>query len=395
MRYLNRDSPPQSPQFVPQTLKAPKANWLQNAFLDAGYALGGRCHGFGPSNPCPVADLAQGETIHVEFNNGWFSGEVLRYSPTDKAALVRFDVDNTTFHVKDRIHNFIAHQPPQLLPPPPLAPKHLSLAPTLLHVPPPLPLLAIPYQATAIDSNEFRHLFRYPANLPPLEVSALKSGNCQSIVHALDHPASPVWLWAYLDGSWDPPLAGSAAVMVWPDDTVLAMAVPCPYKRSRDPEFWSFVQCIRYLSSISFSGKAFFCIDNSQLVDCVDWSTPFPHPSDCTQSTWQTVIHDLLRNTSFVVGAGWLKSHVGFPGNEVADGFAKYTAHSCTVAHSHRQPLSLHSALLTSTHRCTNLEQQRASACTPGTSTLDMPRPCILTGRRTTLGLVHLPTSGS
>ena len=67
--------------------------------------------------------------------------------------------------------------------------------------------------------------------------------------------------------------------MVWLDGTVLAMAIPCPYKRTKDSELWSFVRCIRYLCSIHFSDKVFFCIDKSQLVECFDWfpsGTPPP-----------------------------------------------------------------------------------------------------------------------
>ena len=47
-----------------------KANWLQNAFVNSVYALGGRCHGFGEWNPCPVERLLPEERVHVEFNSG-------------------------------------------------------------------------------------------------------------------------------------------------------------------------------------------------------------------------------------------------------------------------------------------------------------------------------------
>ena len=53
MRYLNCDGPPQSSMYVPEALKARKANWLQNAFVDSVYALGGRCHGFWGMEPVP------------------------------------------------------------------------------------------------------------------------------------------------------------------------------------------------------------------------------------------------------------------------------------------------------------------------------------------------------
>ena len=80
------------------------------------------------------------------------------------------------------------------------------------------------------------------------------------------------------------------------------------------------------LESGQFRGKAFFCIDSSQLVDCIDWllsGTAYAPPSASSQGTWQTVICSLISEATFTIGAGQLKSHVGFSGNEVADSFAK------------------------------------------------------------------------
>ena len=150
-------------------------------------------------------------------------------------------------------------------------PKHRALAPSLLRPPLPLPPYAVPYSSVPIETNEYGHLFRYPEEIEPPQVPALQSWGCSSIIQALSHPTVREWLWIYLDGSWDNPLSGSAAVLVWTDGTVLVLSIPCPYLGSCDSEFWSFVQCVRYLESVQFRGKAFFCIDNSQLVDCVDW----------------------------------------------------------------------------------------------------------------------------
>ena len=346
MRYLNHDGPPHLSRFVSDAVTAQKPNWLQNSFVDCVYSLGGRCHGFGEWNPCPVSTLVPDEQIYVEFNTGWFSGKVIHYSEQDSAALVKFDIDNTLFHVHVKRHNFILHLPPQPMPPHPRLPQHSELAPSLLSLPPPLPPLAIPYFSEPMESNAYGHLFRYPGEITPPQVPAHRSWGCSSVIQALSHADGHTWLWVYLDGSWDDPLSGSSAIMVWTDGTVLALSIPYPFSGSRDSEFWSFVQCIRYLQSVHFSGKAFFCIDNSQLVDCVDWQlskTEYPPPSASTQGTWQTIIHSLLSEMTFTVGAGWLKSHVGFQGNELADSFAKYTAHACRVHLYHRPPPQRHS----------------------------------------------------
>ena len=68
--------------------------------------------------------------------------------------------------------------------------------------------------------------------------------------------------------------------------------------------------------------------------------TPLPPPRSGTQETWQTVPKDLVQDIPLTAGAGWLKSHVGFHSNEIADGFAKYTSYAMALCSQHRQPPS-------------------------------------------------------
>ena len=343
LRYLNSDGPSQSNESVRLALTAPATNWLQESFVDSVHALGGRCHGFGPWNPCPVKTLCPGEEIHVEFNSGWFSGSVLTYDETRASALIRFYVDSTEFHVTDR-HTFSLH-PTSYGPAAPSVRLHLTLAPPLLSLPLPLPPHPFPYSSQCVDSNAFGYVFHYTGRLDPLQVSDLSAWSCDSILDALSSPDSDSWLWVYLDGSWDNPLAGSAAVLCWPDGTIVVLAIPCPYLGSKDAEFRAFVQSVRYLQSIGFTGSVFFCIHNSQVVGCVDHflsGSPFPPSSSSAQGTWQSLIANLLALATFNVGAGWLKSHVGFHGNEIADSFAKYVSYAMAVADSHKQPPARH-----------------------------------------------------
>ena len=121
---------------------------------------------------------------------------------------------------------------------------------------------------------------------------------------------------------------------------VARLVIPCPYSSSKDSEFRSFVSAVRYLVSGGVSGSVFFCIDNSQLVDSVDWClshTSFPPASTSTKGTWQHTICTLFRSVTFTIGAGWLKSHVGFQGNELADAFAKCASYACKVESGHLQ----------------------------------------------------------
>ena len=119
-----------------------------------------------------------------------------------------------------------------------------------------------------------------------------------------------------------------------------------PYFSSKDSKFWAFVQTTPYLQSVGMSGSVFFCVDNSQVVQNVDsylsGSPPLP-PSSTTQGTWQVMVHNLLDDVTFNVRMGWLKPHVGFPGNKMADAPAKYTSYALRVQLHHRQPPSLDS----------------------------------------------------
>ena len=146
----------------------------------------------------------------------------------------------------------------------------MTLSPVLLTVPRPLPPYPFPYSSQYVDSNSFGHIYRYLGEPPRLQVSALSEWCCESVLEAWTNPRSAQWLWVYLDGSWDRPWAGSAAILCWPDGTTIALAIPCPHHSSKDSEFWAFVQCTRYLESVGFKGSVFFCIDNSQLVSCID-----------------------------------------------------------------------------------------------------------------------------
>ena len=308
--------------FVREALTAVRENWLQVAFVDATTALRGRFHGFGPWNPCPVETLQQEEGVHVQFQTRWFTGSVVSSKTQSKAARVRFHIDGTEFFVRDKRHNVTLHHPPQSLPSPPPMCHHQTLAPALLSVPPALPPYRFPYSSQPVDTNPYGDLFRYPGSPPILQVSSLSEWCCSSGQTAWQNETSGEWLWVYLDGSWDNPLAGSAAILCSPDGTTLALVIPCPFPSSKDAEFWAFVQCTSYLESVGFAGSLFHCIDNSQLVGCIEHrrsDSPTPPASTNTQGTWQAVVNDLLTEVEFNVGAIQLKSHVGFPGKELPD----------------------------------------------------------------------------
>ena len=96
----------------------------------------------------------------MEFNTGWFTGCVLHYDETAKVSLIKFHVDSTTFHVKDKLHTFSFHPPPQRLPAPPPVYRHMTLSPVLLTVPRPLPPYPFPHSSQYVDSNPSGQIYR-------------------------------------------------------------------------------------------------------------------------------------------------------------------------------------------------------------------------------------------
>ena len=61
----------------------------------------------------------------MEFNIGWFTGCVLHYDEQAEATLIKFHVNSTTFHVKDKLHTFSLHPPTQRHPAPPPVCYHI------------------------------------------------------------------------------------------------------------------------------------------------------------------------------------------------------------------------------------------------------------------------------
>ena len=251
---------------------------------------------------------------------------------------LRRDSQSLPHQIPRRCNHFSCQRQASYLLSPPTPPTTASL-PSGLPAHDPLPCSAhcasssppypFPYSSQYVDSNPFGHIYRYLGDPPRLQASALSEWCCESVLEAWTKPRSAQWLSVYLDGSWDRPWAGSAAILCWPDSITIAPAIPCPHHSSKDSEFWAFVQCTRYLESVGFKGSVFYCIDNSQLVSCIDnrlAGEPHIPASSSTRGTWQCVVDDLIHAVRFDVGVGWLKPHVGFTGNEIADAFAKYTA---------------------------------------------------------------------
>ena len=146
----------------------------------------------------------------------------------------------------------------------------------------------------------------------------------------------PQALWVYIDGSEKNSLTGAAAVFFPHNGPTFAIAIPSPFRGSDDAEFWALLSCLRFIR-LHLSAKH-ICIlsDNSEVVS-VFGKAADDQPSQCSthpqsethRYNWLVAFKNELHNIQAVVEVAWIKAHVGFLGNEVADALAKWIYYSC------------------------------------------------------------------
>ena len=70
-RYLYFQGPLPARSPVQSVILSRQGNPILDPMIDACYHLGLKAHSFGPWNPCMPHQLQQGESLYVEFYDGW------------------------------------------------------------------------------------------------------------------------------------------------------------------------------------------------------------------------------------------------------------------------------------------------------------------------------------
>ena len=304
-------------------------NPLQDRLVDAAHALQLDIHGFGVWNPALTQHLPTDSKLFVELSDGWVTATVS--STSAKSAQISTPHGNFTL----KNSHSCSFQSPMDLP----IPTHLmtpeQLLPFIQDLPKPHSSPPIPHGGTLGPSCKLGVHVSLPAFQHRLFSSDLHEWKCSKAYQMLVR-APPQALWVYIDGSEKNSLTGAAAVFCPHNGPTFAITIPSPFRGSGDAEFWALLSCLRFIR-LHLSAKH-ICIlsDNSEVVSVFgkaadDQPSQCPtHPkSETHRYNWLVVFKNEVHNIQAVVEVAWIKAHVGFLGNEVADALAKWIYYSC------------------------------------------------------------------
>ena len=346
---------------------------LQDRLVDAAHALQLDIHGFGVCNPALTQYLPTDSKLFAELSDGWVTATVSSTS----AKSAQISTPHGNFTLKNS-HSF-SFQPPTDLP----IPTHLmtpeQLLPFIQDLPKPHSSPGIPHGGTPGPSCKLGVHVSLPAFQHRLFSSDLHKWKCSKAYQMLVR-APPQALWVYIDGLEKNSLSGAAAVFFLHNSPTFAIAIRSPFRGSGYAEFWALPSCLRFIRLHLPAKHICILSDNSEVVS-VFGKAADDQPSQCPtqpksethRSNWLVAFKDELHNIQAVVEVAWIKAHVGFLGNEVADALAKWTYYSCPL-HPNLippPPQRLHISQWDSTHEQT--KKQRSVACLPNACSLCTP----------------------
>ena len=186
IRYLNSEGPLQSNYWVRRALTDKRANWLQNSFVDSVQALGGRCNGFGPWNPCKVAFCDDMKPFLHQIADSWgpnispvvhqwltgprSRGELRNFART-LIPVSLYELLTASRELKHQVYESLPTRRKALSSTIKSAYKHRRDRPLPEPLPPPLSHNSFfesrgPYSTSDRDPTQKSHLYRPPSPIP-------------------------------------------------------------------------------------------------------------------------------------------------------------------------------------------------------------------------------------
>ena len=329
-RYLQGHAPRMTTPPILHALQSSTSSPLQATVVAAAHYAHISAHGFGQENPCPPSDLPVMTSLYVQFScNSWFPVTVIAQNPT----IIQEPTLPTTYRLLPS-HNFaLLPSPPvttlstpalprfPLLPLPilpfpttsPSVPLPFNLPPALPDLHPATIHLQPPFSATFHCSTPLGYLFTLPT-FPPADIHHLQEWDLHQLAH---HIHTQPRLQIYLDGSYTPLSAGYAFALFFADSPLIYIfAAPLPPCSSFLAEWYALWAACTLLAYQPNPPTSTLIGDNSSLY----LAPPTPQP----RALWKQLLQQQL--SSLPIQLHWVKAHIGVPGNELVDAFAKWAS---------------------------------------------------------------------
>ena len=337
LRYLHHDSPQSAYLFVCTVIHSVTPKPLQDTFVVACHFFLLQTNGIGAWNVSKAWSIPRNTDIYTQFNNRFCIGRVLTSSAT--SSTLHFS-EGDSYRTLDS-HTFRQVDPfSPLLLPHRMMPNYLFPSPSVTQSPIPTSS-APPHSGTISASTPGFVKITYPHQPFPLVRADLLHWNCKNLHSVSQNSSSQDW-WVYMEGSAASPHFGSGINCSIPEST-FALASSSPLHSSQGTEFWALITLLQFLHQQKFSTPSYTHLvgDNKQVVDLLHTEQSSntiisTHPQGSEKKFLHMMISELPPHIHLTFS--WIKAHVGFRGNELAEAVPKCTAFCLPTPHLPHPP---------------------------------------------------------